>query len=119
MKSVCRIHGQGKAKDVGLRGLATGPAAERVDRTVALLQALISLGLWPALAHGPPEAAAASPHVALVSVGACARAAGRSDDPELCVTAPPSAPKTSAPSRLPLPPSASAPRLPPLGEDAA
>jgi transposase-like protein len=45
MKSVVRIHGQGKVKDVGLRGLATVPGAESVDATVALIQALIPLGL--------------------------------------------------------------------------
>ena len=45
MKSVVRIQGQGKVKDVGLRGLATVPAAESVDSTVALIQALIPLGL--------------------------------------------------------------------------
>ena len=45
MKSVVRIQGQGKLKDVGLRGLATVPAAESVDSTVALIQALIPVGL--------------------------------------------------------------------------
>lgn len=45
MKSVVRIQGQGKVKDVGLRALATVPAAESVDSTVALIQALIPLGL--------------------------------------------------------------------------
>lgn len=45
MKSVVRIQGQGKAKDVGLLGLAAMPAAEQVNTTVALIQALIRLGL--------------------------------------------------------------------------
>ena len=45
MKSVVRIQGQGKVKDVGLRGLATVPTAESVDSTVALIQDLIPLGL--------------------------------------------------------------------------
>ena len=31
MKRVFRIQGQGKVKDVGLRGLSTVPAAESVD----------------------------------------------------------------------------------------
>ena len=45
MKSVVRIQGQGKVKDVGLRGLPTLPVPESVDTTVALIQALIPLGL--------------------------------------------------------------------------
>ena len=45
MKSVVRIQGQGKVKDMELRALATVPAAESVDSTVALIQALIPLGL--------------------------------------------------------------------------
>ena len=45
MTSGVRMQGQGKGKDVGRRGLATGPGAERVDATVALLQALLPLGL--------------------------------------------------------------------------
>jgi len=45
MKSVVRTQGQGKVKDVGLRGLATLPVPESVDSTVALIQALIPLGL--------------------------------------------------------------------------
>ena len=45
MKSVFRIQGQGKVKDVGLRGLASVPVADSVDSTVALIQALIPLGL--------------------------------------------------------------------------
>lgn len=45
MKRVVRIQGQGKIKDVGLRGLSTVPAAESVDAKVALIQALIPLGL--------------------------------------------------------------------------
>lgn len=45
MKSVFRIQGQGKVKDVGLRGLASVPVPESVDTTVALIQALIPLGL--------------------------------------------------------------------------
>ena len=35
MKSVVRIQGQGKGKDVGLRARATVPAAESVDSTGA------------------------------------------------------------------------------------
>ena len=45
MKRVFRIQSEGKVKEVGLRGLATVPAAEDVDSTVALIQALIPLGL--------------------------------------------------------------------------
>lgn len=45
MKRVFRIQGEGKVKEVGLRGLATVPAAEDVDSTVALIQALIPVGL--------------------------------------------------------------------------
>jgi hypothetical protein len=45
MKRVVRIQGQGKLKDVCCRGLATVPAVERVDSTVALIQTLIPLGL--------------------------------------------------------------------------
>lgn len=45
MTSVVRIQRQGKVKDVGLRGLATLPVPESVDTTVALIQALIPLGL--------------------------------------------------------------------------
>jgi transposase-like protein len=45
MKSVVRIQKEGKMKDVGLRGLATLPVPESVDTTVALIQALIPLGL--------------------------------------------------------------------------
>ena len=45
MKSVVRIQRQSKVKDVGLRALAKVPAAESVDSTVALIQALIPLGL--------------------------------------------------------------------------
>jgi transposase-like protein len=45
MKSVVRIQKEGKMKDMGLRGLATLPVPESVDTTVALIQALIPLGL--------------------------------------------------------------------------
>ncbi len=45
MKRVFRIQSEGKVKEVGLRGLATVPAAEDVDSAVALIQALIPLGL--------------------------------------------------------------------------
>jgi len=45
MKKVVRIQRQGKVKDVGLRGLASVPAVEDVDSKVALIQALIPLGL--------------------------------------------------------------------------
>ena len=45
MKRVFQIQGQGKVKDVGLRGLAAVPTAEDVDSTVALIQELIPLGL--------------------------------------------------------------------------
>ena len=60
MTSVVRMQGQGKGKDVGLRGLATGPGAERVAATVALIQARIPLGLHavaePLEAEGTPLA---------------------------------------------------------------
>jgi len=45
MTSVVRMQGQGKGKDVGRRGLATGPGAESGATTVALIQARIPLGL--------------------------------------------------------------------------
>lgn len=45
MKRVFRIQGKGKVKDVGLRGLAECPELERVNTTVALIQALVPLGL--------------------------------------------------------------------------
>ena len=45
MKSVVRIQQQGKMKDVGQGAQATGPVAQDVDSTVALIQALIPLGL--------------------------------------------------------------------------
>lgn len=44
MKSVVRLQSEGKAKDVGLRGLSTVPAAESVDAKVALIQARIPRG---------------------------------------------------------------------------
>jgi hypothetical protein len=40
-----RIQGQGKVKDVGLKALATMPALEELDAKIALIQALIPLGL--------------------------------------------------------------------------
>ena len=45
MKRVVRIQRQGKVKDVDPVALATVPAAQDVDSTVALIQALIPLGL--------------------------------------------------------------------------
>ena len=45
MKRVFRIKDQGKMQDVGLRGLAEQPALQDVDATVAVIQALIPLGL--------------------------------------------------------------------------
>jgi putative transposase len=45
MKRVVRIQGKGKMKDVGRRELATPPEIEEVSTTVALIQALIPLGL--------------------------------------------------------------------------
>jgi len=45
MTSVVRMQGQGKGKDVGRRGLATGPGAESGAATVARIQARIPLGL--------------------------------------------------------------------------
>lgn len=45
MKRVVRIQRQGKVKDVAPVALATVPAAQDVDSTVALIQALIPLGL--------------------------------------------------------------------------
>jgi len=45
MKRVFRIQGKGKVKDVGLRGLAAHPEVENVNTAVALIQALIPLGL--------------------------------------------------------------------------
>jgi len=60
MTSVVRMQGQGKGKDVGLRGLATVPGAESVAATVALIQARIPLGLHavaePLEAEGTPLA---------------------------------------------------------------
>jgi hypothetical protein len=40
-----RIQAQGKVKDVGLQELATMPALEELDAKIALIQALIPLGL--------------------------------------------------------------------------
>ena len=48
MKRVFRLQGKGKVKDVGLRGLADSPEVESVDAKVALIQALIPLGLQAA-----------------------------------------------------------------------
>lgn len=48
MKRVFRLQGKGKVKDVGLRGLAAHPEVESVDTKVALIQALIPLGLQAA-----------------------------------------------------------------------
>ena len=45
MTSGVRMQEPGKGKDVGRRRLATGPGAERGDATVALLPALLPLGL--------------------------------------------------------------------------
>lgn len=45
MKRVFRIQGKGKMKDVGLRELDTVPEADRLDARVALIQALIPVGL--------------------------------------------------------------------------
>ena len=45
MKRVVRLQGKGKMKDMGRRGLATHPEIEDVNTTVALIQALIPLGL--------------------------------------------------------------------------
>jgi len=45
MKRVLRIARKGKMKDVGLRGLDTLPEADRLDARVALIQALIPVGL--------------------------------------------------------------------------
>jgi putative transposase len=45
MKSVIRIQGHGKMKDVGRRGLDTVPDAENIDAKVALIQALIPVAL--------------------------------------------------------------------------
>lgn len=45
MKRVFRIEGKGKLKDIGLRGVAAHPEIEDVSTTVALIQALIPLGL--------------------------------------------------------------------------
>jgi transposase-like protein len=45
MKRVFRIQGKGKVKDIGLRGLAEYPAVEDLNTRLALIQALIPLGL--------------------------------------------------------------------------
>jgi transposase-like protein len=45
MKRVFRIRGEGKVKDIGLRGLGAYPQVEHPDAKVALIQALIPLGL--------------------------------------------------------------------------
>lgn len=45
MKRVVRIQGKGKVKDVSLRELDTVPEADRIDARVALIQALIPVGL--------------------------------------------------------------------------
>lgn len=48
MKRVVRIQAQGKVKDIELQGLPTSPPVEDVDTKVALIQALIPLGLQAA-----------------------------------------------------------------------
>lgn len=45
MKRVFRIQGEGKVKDIGLRGLAEYPAVDELTPRVAAIQALIPLGL--------------------------------------------------------------------------
>ncbi len=45
MKRVFRVTIPGKVKDIGLRGLGDAPDAERLDTKVALIQALIPIGL--------------------------------------------------------------------------
>ena len=45
MKRVFRIQDKGKVKEIGLRGLADHPEGADVNTTVALIQALIPLGL--------------------------------------------------------------------------
>ena len=45
MKRVMRIQRQGKVKDVGLQALSKVPALEELDAKIALIQALIPLGL--------------------------------------------------------------------------
>ncbi len=45
MKRVFRIQGEGKVKDIGLRGLAEYPAVNDLNPRVAVIQALIPLGL--------------------------------------------------------------------------
>jgi len=45
MKRVFRIQGKGKVKDIGLRGLGDSPEIDCLDARVALIQALIPLGL--------------------------------------------------------------------------
>lgn len=45
MKRVVRLQGNGKVKDIGLRGLADHPSVAGANTTVALIQALIPLGL--------------------------------------------------------------------------
>ncbi len=45
MKRVFRIEGEGKVKDIGLRGLGDYRDVDGLDAKVALIQALIPLGL--------------------------------------------------------------------------
>jgi len=45
MKRVFRIQGKDKVKDIGLRGLAEYPAVDDLNPRVAVIQALIALGL--------------------------------------------------------------------------
>jgi putative transposase len=45
MKRVFRVTEPGKVKDIGLRGLGEVPAVDHVDAEVALIQALIPIGL--------------------------------------------------------------------------
>jgi putative transposase len=45
MKRVFRIQGEGKVKDIGLRGLANHPEIDRLKAEVAAIQALIPVGL--------------------------------------------------------------------------
>jgi len=54
-----------------------------IDQPDVIEKILTDIGLWPARAHGPPEAAAAQAQLAPVLADPHADATERSKDPEL------------------------------------
>lgn len=74
-----RIQGQGKVKDVGQNALATVPVLESMDAKIALIQALIPLGLGIRLTlaftsgprSGPSDATPCWPVFIVCQAAAC------------------------------------------------